>query len=67
MADDLFFFGWNFGFDIHVTELARLEDFAALKTFDVLRIFVARDDLDSGVLAGVIHCIALRVVEGCVC
>ena len=63
----LFFFGWDLGFDVHVTELAGFEDFAAFETFHVLRIFVPRDDLDSGMPTLVVHCVALRVVEGCVC
>ena len=58
----LFFFGWDLGFDVHVTELAGFEDFAAFETFHVLRIFVPRDDLDSGMPTLVVHCVALRMV-----
>jgi hypothetical protein len=62
----LFFFGRNFGFDVHVTELAGFEDLAAFKALYVLRIFVSRYDLDSGMPTLVVHCVALRIVVGCV-
>jgi hypothetical protein len=65
--EGLFFFGWDLGFDVHVAELARFEDFAALQALDIFRIFVTRDHLDSGMPTLIVHCVALRVVEGCVC
>ena len=54
-ARGLFFFDGNLLFDFHVAELARLEDFTADKAFDVFRVFVARNDLDFGVPAGITH------------
>src|SRR3954451_2952880 len=42
-------------FDVHVLELAGLEDFSALQTLDVLSFFIARDDLHARVLARFIH------------
>lgn len=62
-----FFFGWDLGFYVHVTKLAGFEDLPAFKALDVFRIFVSRDHLDSGMPTLVVHCVALRVVEGCVC
>jgi hypothetical protein len=64
---ELFFFGWELGFDVHVTELAGFEDLAAFQTLDVFRIFVSRDHLDSGMPTLVVHCVALRIGVGCVC
>ena len=57
----LFFFGGDFLFDFHVAELARLEDLTAYKAFHVLGVFVARNHLDFGVPAGIIHWVALEV------
>ena len=62
-----FFFGWELGFDVHIAKFARLKDLAALQALYVLRIFVARNDLDSGMPTRVVHCVALRIVEGCFC
>ena len=63
----LFFFGWKLGFDVHIAEFARFEDLAAFKALYKLRIFVARNDLDSGMPALVVHYVALGKVEGCLC
>jgi hypothetical protein len=65
LTRELFFFAWDFGFDFHVAELAGFEDFAALEALYVLRIFVSRDDLDSGMPTVVVHCVALRMVGSC--
>jgi hypothetical protein len=41
-------------FDAHVLELAGLEDLAAFLTFDELGVFIAADDLHTGMLAGLL-------------
>jgi hypothetical protein len=65
-AGRLLFFGGDFGFDVHVAKLAGFEDFAAFQTFYVLRIFVSRYNLYSGVPTGSVHIVALRMVWGLV-
>ena len=57
----LFFFGGDFGFDVHVAELAGFEDLAAFQALDVLRVFVSRNYLDSGMPTGIVHSVALRM------
>jgi hypothetical protein len=47
-------------FDVHVLELARLEDFAAFLAFDEFGIFVAADNLYAEVLAGLRLACVLR-------
>src|ERR1700756_1408034 len=47
-------------FDIHVFELAGLEDFAALLAFDELGILGSADDLHAWVLARLLYITALR-------
>jgi len=39
-------------FDVHVLELARLEDLAALRALDELRILITTHDLYARMLAG---------------
>lgn len=48
-------------FDVHVFELARLEDLAALFAFDEFGVFVAAYDLDLQVFARLLH---IRVLRG---
>jgi hypothetical protein len=63
---ELFFFGWELGFDVHVTELAGFEDFAALQTLDVFRVFVSRDHLDSGMPTLIVHGVARGIGVVCI-
>jgi hypothetical protein len=63
---ELFFFGWELGFDVHVTELAGFEDFAALQTLDVFRVFVSRDHLDSGMPTLIVHVVARGIGVVCI-
>ena len=42
-------------FDVHVLELAGVEDFAALLALDELRFFIAAHDLHTRVLTGLLH------------
>ena len=62
----LFFFWRELGFDVHVVEFARFEDFTALEALDVLRIFVSRNNLDPGMPTLVIHCVARSMVVSCI-
>jgi hypothetical protein len=57
-AGSRFFF--NSLFDVHVLELAGLEDLSALLAFDELGIFVAADDLHAQMLAGLRRLYVLR-------
>src|SRR3974390_565352 len=61
----LFFFGGNLRFDVHVAELARLKNLAAFEAFHELRVFVARDDLDTRMTTCLLHGLALGVDEWC--
>jgi len=51
----IFFAVGNLLFNLHIAELVGVEDLAAFHAFNVLRIFRARDDSDSWVLAGTSH------------
>jgi hypothetical protein len=51
IGPDLFLVRIDFFFDGHVFELARFEHIPALLTFDILGVFVARDNLHPGMLA----------------
>jgi len=50
-ATPSFFFGFFLFFDRHILQFAGLEDVATFLAFDIFRVFVARDDLHSWVLA----------------
>src|SRR5208283_512255 len=55
----LFLLGRNFRFDVHVAELARFEDLAAVETLDVFRVFVTGDHLYTRMKALLVHGFAL--------
>lgn len=52
----------DFRLDIHVAEFTRFEDLAAFHTLDVFRVFISRDNLDTGMPTRLVHGFALREV-----
>jgi hypothetical protein len=55
----LFLLGRNFRFDVHIAELARFEDLAAVETLDVFRVVVTGNNLDTRMEALLVHRFAL--------
>ena len=61
-APCLFVLGRNFRLDVHVAEFTRFEDLAAFHALDVFRVFISRDNLDTGMPTRLVHGFALREV-----
>src|SRR5271167_3899253 len=58
-ASLLFVLWRDFRLDIHVAEVTRFEDFAAFHALDVFRVFISRDNLDTGMPTRLVHGFAL--------
>jgi hypothetical protein len=50
-------------FNLHIAEFVGVKDLAAFQAFDILHVFLAGDDTDSGVFAGDRHLGFLTVLR----